>query len=320
MNSLLFYTQKAIQDMRANARLNLMTILTISLCTLMMGTLILVYLNGSRLMTAWSGEGQVVVYLDPQCPPDGRIAMQKNIQELPLTGHVEFLSKEKALENLKAELPNGEEILGTLNENPLPDAFIVTLNANALPQPAPARNNERFTPSPRKIARFADHLKSLPHVTSVSYGASWFSSMAALKTIFVLSGGGVILISFLVIFFVVGNTASLSLFARQDEFTIMRLVGATERFMAYPFYISAMLQGATGSTLGIGALALIYFTLTRLFAADIESLSSIIASFLSTLSMTPTFLPPALLLILLAVGTLLGWIGSFFAVRRHLKP
>ncbi len=268
-------------------------------------------------MTAWSGEGQVVVYLDPQCPPDGRIAMQKNIQELPLTGHVEFLSKEKALENLKAELPNGEEILGTLNENPLPDAFIVTLNANALPQPAPANNN---TPSPRKIARFADHLKSLPHVTSVSYGASWFSSMAALKTIFVLSGGGVILISFLVIFFVVGNTASLSLFARQDEFTIMRLVGATERFMAYPFYISAMLQGATGSTLGIGALALIYFTLTRLFAADIESLSSIIASFLSTLSMTPTFLPPALLLILLAVGTLLGWIGSFFAVRRHLKP
>lgn len=320
MDALFFYIRQAIQEMKRNGRLNLMTILTISLCTLMMGALILFYRNGSHLFSEWMGAGRLIVYLSQDSGQDAIDDVRQRIEAMAETVQVEFISKKTALENLKSSLPNGDGLLTALEENPLPDAFIVTQNGGDSPKKTSRfQGGGDLSTASRELALFARKLSNLPHVASVSYGQDWFSALENFRLLFIVSSGVVIAISLLVILFVVGNTVKLSLFARHEEFIIMRLVGATERFMAYPFYLCAMFQGAVGTALGLGTLQIIHQMVKQRFTVAPSQIPSAAATVISTIPQALSFLPMYHIITMLIAGTLLGWLGSFFAIQTHLK-
>jgi cell division transport system permease protein len=108
---------------------------------------------------------------------------------------------------------------------------------------------------------------------------------------------------------IVANTIQLTIWARRDEIEILRLVGATERFVEAPFLIEGVLQGIVGSAIGVALLGVLYQVL---FVQLRETMG------LALGARVLTFLPPAVWLTFLAAGLLLGLVGSWLGVRRML--
>ncbi len=341
METLLFYTGRAVQDMAASKFLNLMTIMTIALCTLVVSSFALFYENGNRLIRSWSQGGRVVVYLNSDVTSDAIDAVQKDLESMEMTEHILFISKERALDDLKDMFSSGKNALfsspeknalsssskknalsssskknalsssfgdntissGTaylesIKENPLPDSFIV--------------NMKPVSHGKGGIETFSEQISDLPHVESVEYGQTWIERVERVLSLFKISGSIMIILFCIIALFVVGNTVRLSLYVRQEEFVIMRLVGATERFMAIPFYIVGIIQGGMGALAGLVMLAGFY-TAVLSYSGDGGLYD------LSFFSMEMEFLSPYSLLFILSGGVFLSWIGCFFSLKQYLN-
>jgi len=108
----------------------------------------------------------------------------------------------------------------------------------------------------------------------------------------------------------VSNTLRLAVFARRDEIEIMKLVGATDGFVAAPFLIEGLLQGLLGATLAAGALLAVHAALVPRLRAAVKVAEAL------TLQDT---LPPHLLAALILGGAAVGLLGSALSVVRTLR-
>ena len=147
-----------------------------------------------------------------------------------------------------------------------------------------------------------------PGVEEVEYGRQWIGKAIYFFQLFRLAGlamGGLFLMATLSI---VANTIRLLLYSRQAEIEIMRLVGATNRFIKAPFYIEGMIQGFLGAVVGLSALSSVYYFI-----------SSNMLQGLSAVFFTIRFFSSGTLLAAVACSMLVGWIGCFLSLKQFLK-
>jgi len=181
-----------------------------------------------------------------------------------------------------------------LKENPLPDAFEIRLIASS-------QNQE-------KVEMLATKLESLPQVDEVEYGQRWLGRFTNFFNLFRLTGyvmGGLFFMAALLI---VANTIRLVLYSRREEIEIMRLVGATDRFIKAPFYIEGLIQGAFGGIIGLVALFITFMFI-----------SSSVKQGLSPALFTIRFLSPGTFCGIILGSTFVGWIGCYLSLKQFLK-
>jgi cell division transport system permease protein len=154
---------------------------------------------------------------------------------------------------------------------------------------------------PASVRRVADQLEALPYVNDVRYGEEFVEQLDAIRT--VATGTGIALgTAFaLVAIIIIAATIRITVLARAREISIMRLVGATDGFVRRPFLLEGLLTGIAGGVLALLLLRGAYVLVTRL-------------EFVNAL-----FLDSQMALAGIAAGGFLGFCGSAFAVRRHLK-
>ena len=103
--------------------------------------------------------------------------------------------------------------------------------------------------------------------------------------------------------FIVANTIRLVLYSRRDEIEIMRLVGATDRFIKIPFYLQGMIQGGTGTLIGLVILFGGYLSLTSQFNSGVSL----------------RFFTPAICAGIVVGGISVGWLGSWVSLKQFMK-
>jgi cell division transport system permease protein len=113
---------------------------------------------------------------------------------------------------------------------------------------------------------------------------------------------------FMAAVFFVANTIRLVLYSRRDEVEIMRLVGAEDGFIKTPFYIEAVIQGALGGLIGLGALFIIFL----LIQTNVNQ-GLVVGTF------QIRFLSFKLLVSIMGAGMLVGWMGCFVSLKQFLK-
>jgi cell division transport system permease protein len=205
---------------------------------------------------------------------------------------VRFISRDAALADL-GRASGMAEIIASLPQNPLPDAFVVTLSVS----------------DPDVADRLEVEFKSLPRVAYVQADSAWVRRLDALlrlgRTAVVLLAGllGIALVA------VTFNTIRLQILTQRDEIDLCRLIGATHAYIRRPFFYFGSLLGLLG---GLAALAIVIAglailnrdlaTLARWYGADV---------FLS-------FPTPQEMASVLASAAVLGWLGAYLSVSRHL--
>jgi len=288
------YLKRAIQDIRHNRFLNVVTIITIALSILIVSSFALFFINTKDLMRAWKEGVRIMVYLLPSTPESEIPALQKRIAGIYGIDEVQFIPKADAFKQLKVQMKRHSSLLDDLKENPLPDAFEVRLVATS-------RNWQR-------VEKLALEIENLPQIEEVEYGQRWIGRFTNIVNLFTLAGYALGALFFMAAVFFVANTIRLVLYSRRDEVEIMRLVGAEDRFIKTPFYIEGIIQGAVGGIIGLGALFIVFTIISSNVSQDI------------TTGMFQIHFLPSLILVAIVISSMIvGWLGCFVSLKQFLK-
>jgi cell division transport system permease protein len=236
----------------------------------------------------------VDVYLDPKAADEDVERVRRTIaEETPYVGNVQYVSKEDAYAAEKKRNPEAYQLLGS---NPLPDTFRVTpdkaQNVNALRDALMASGGAPVDPAIDDVKNRRDDTNKILSATRVVK-----LTTAVLTALLIIAS-----------ILLVGNTIRLSLFSRRREVEVMRLVGATNWFIRWPFVIEGVILGAMGGVLAVLMLLVGKVALIDPLAEDF----SLIAA-----PDTIDFRLLGIMLLAAAVGVAAA--GSGLSLRRFLK-
>ena len=291
---IILFFRRAIEDFRNNRLLNVVTLLTISLSILIASAFILFFINTSEIMNLWKKGLRVMAYLEADVPSAELSKLKQHIEAMDGVESLRFISKEDALNQLKAQMQRQASLFENLDKNPLPDGFEIRIN--------PA--DQRW----EKVEFLANQIESLDAVEEVEYGQKWFGHLPQLFELFTLTGYAMCAIFVMAAVFIMANTIRLVIYSRREEIEIMRLVGAAERFIKVPFYIQGLLQGALGAGIGL----IILFVVFWFMASNLEQ------GFFSGL-FNIRFFSPLISGAIFFTSVLSGWLGSYISLKQYLK-
>ncbi len=286
--------ERALQDLKSNLFLHLVTIITIALSVLIVSTFVLFLTNAKALMDSWKEGIRMIVYVADDLPQPEIDHLGQKIKQMNGVNDIRFISKEKAMERLKSRMEGQQSLLENLDRNPLPDAFEVRIDTAGK--------------SWKEIEMLAIHIESSHLVADVEYGKNWLKRFTGILTLFRLAGIMMCVVFFMASVFIVANTIRLLFYSKNEELKIMRLVGATDRFIKTPYYIEGLLQGAIG---GLGGIIVLYLSFTLISS----SVDLGITSYFFTLR----FFPLSVSVMIITGSMLTGWLGCYISLKQFLS-
>ena len=296
LHTIAYCVEEAGIELWRNRLVNLVSIATIAVSLFILGIFAAISSNLDALLAGWSDRVQLSLYMNDGAGARDRDGIESYLKSLPAVESYEYVSKEQAVERFKAYFPELETLPTMLESNPLPASFEIQVAADFH--------------APDRIRILAEDLKKRPGVVEVDYDLLWIERLTSVidlvRALGLFIGGAVIVASIFTIF----NVIKLTVYGRQEEIDIMRLVGATHAYIRGPFLVEGMLQGGLGGTVAIGLLYAAYELLLRQALASFRLLSG--ADWIQFLS------APALGGIILG-GMMVGLFGATLSVRKFLS-
>lgn len=286
-----YFLRQAIQNIRKNRLVHIIGIGTMVVSLLIFGTFLLLFYNIDHWIHGWGNSFSMSVYLSDGIDSAARQKIVNFIRSLPGAKIEQIISKEQALGDLKRALGKEAAVLAGLPRNPLPASIEVVFK----PLNGKSPNADQIG---KKIG-------SLSGVAEVQYSHEWLKRFEGLMGMFRMVGliiGGLLCLGVL---FIVTNTIKLTIYSRQEEIEIMKLVGATDWFVKLPFLIEGCVQGAVS---GMVALSALYLGYALLSVKKTDILGMAVLHF--------TFIPVQYAFTILVVSMGLGLLGSFIALGR----
>jgi cell division transport system permease protein len=284
-----FFLKEALRALKRNAAPSLAATVTVLLTALVLGIFIPIVQATTGTANEVRGRVLVDVYVANDATDSEVAQLEDELAATPNVERVEFISKEEALENERARNPEAYELLG---RNPLPDLF-------------------RLHPDdPDNVTAIADRLKSedLAAVDDVRNREDdtdkILEATGFVKALTAMLAALLVLASVAL----VANTIRLSIFARRREVEVMKLVGATNWFIRWPFVIEGLIVGAMG-----GILAVLLLTIAKeTFVDPLSDQFALIAA--------PDTIDFPLLIVLLLISCMaVSALGSGMTLRRFLR-
>lgn len=292
-----FFSTEAIRSIRGNASIALAATATVLIAIATLGFFLAVFFWSQNQIDAQKDKLDLRAYLKTDATQQDIDAALVVIKETPHVKSVTYLSRQDVLEEQQKQ--HGEAI-ALLPGNPYPATFVIATED-------PQYNDDVVT----ALADEPYWLKD--DVTPTGFSTDQETTDRFLSAAKILSWGafGLMLLLVIAAVLLIGNTIRLSIFARRREVEVMRLVGATNWFIRWPFMIEGLIFGLVGAIAAVILLAGAKFLIVdRVFQLDTSSLQS---NTDSTIGLGP------LSLILVLAGAVLGALGSGITLRRFLR-
>ena len=273
----------------------LMTAAVIGIALALPTGLHLVLQNLQQLSGGWEGAAQISLFLRADTTENEAQALLTRLRKMPEVGRADYISREAALAEF-TRLSGFGDALSALDENPLPSVIVVT---PTLKHTSPAASEQLLV-----------RLRDLPDVDLAQLDMQWIQRLYAIMAIVERTIEVLGLLLALGVILVVGNPIRLAIQNRRDEIVIIKLIGGTDTFIRRPFLYSGFWYGLLGGILGIVLITLAVLALD----GPIRELAGL---YQSTFSLRG--LDAASVGLLLGGSVLLGLVGSWLAVGRHLR-
>jgi cell division transport system permease protein len=291
MGKISFFFREAFGSLRRNYFMTIAALVTVLLSMAVLGVVLVFASTINSMLKDLNSKVEITVYLKDSASATAVDAMQAQIVGWTEVKTSNYVSKDAALARLREEFKDHPEILDTLQYNPLPASFEISLK------------------DPKKVDLVAARFSGNAIVDEVSYGKELaqriFRVTSTIRNVMLVF----LVLLGLVSILLISNTIRLSIFARRREVEIMKLVGATNWFIRWPF----MIEGVTVGLLGAGlALAVVLVGTTVVFDRIRQSLVFMSVPF-NLIS------PWQLAGLLLLTGVVIGALGSGLGLRRFLK-
>jgi cell division transport system permease protein len=291
LSFLFFSVSRAWQGFWRNAAMSLAATATMTLMLLLLAGFWIIQAGVLASLSYVEEKVGVVADLDDGAASGEVTALRSELAALPEVREVEYISKEEALRRYREqrEAQGQEDFTPYLPENPLPASLEVKLR------------------SPEDYRVVADFLTVAPIVDSVKNIQDTTDRLIQITTF--MRTFGVVLLAVIgaIVLFIVINTIRLAVLGRAEEIEVMRLVGASDAFIRWPFVFEGALVGLLGAALTLGVLV-----------GTAEPLQGFMVRFFEILPINVGSISRDVTLLIVGAGTALGVLGAWVSVRTYL--
>lgn len=286
------HIKEGFKSIRRNGWMSFAAISAVSITLLLVGGLIATVMNINELARSIEDDVSVRVYIDIAADEEAEEQLQEDLESLNHVENVTYSSSDEELDNVVGSYGDTFELFEG-DKNPLYNVLVVD------------------TTSPEHTAQLADQIEPMEYVSEVNYGGAQADRLFSMTSTIRNVGGIIIIALIFTAVFLISNTIRITIFSRSTEIEIMKLVGATNWFIRWPFLIEGALVGFVGSIIPTVALWFLYQAVYGTLSNFLEG------TYLSLLEPTPFMYQLALLIT--GIGILIGSIGSALSIRKFLK-
>ena len=292
--TLLRHFRESFKSLARNGWMTFASVSAVTVTLILVGVFFVIMMNLNKVAIDLEEQVEIRVHIDLTANKEEQTLLRQKIEKISEVKSVRFSSKEDELDSMiKSFGEDGEAYRLFEQDNPLNDVLVVK------------------TKDPKDTMQVAKKIEKMDFASKVKYGQGkiekLFSFIKLSRNI-----GLVLIIGLLfTAMFLISNTIKITITARRREIEIMRLVGATNSFIRWPFFLEGFWLGALGAVLPIALIAVAYkyafeFLTVKLEGMDIELLN--FSPFVYQLSG-----------LLILIGALIGVWGSLMSVRKFLK-
>ena len=292
IRSLFYHIKDGLKNIYRNRLFSLASIATIAACIFLFGILYSLVMNFQYMVKKAENEVCVTVFFEEGLSETQIKQLGDTISKRVEVSSVHYTSAEEAWNNFK-EYPELAE--GFKNDNPL----------------ANSASYEVYLSDASMQGTLVTYLENLDGVRQVNRSEVTASSLASAAKLVGYVAAAIIIILLAVSIFLITNTIVIGITVRKDEISIMKFIGATDGFVNAPFFVEGITIGIIGSVIPLVILSYIYQKVISYVLGKFSILSNILAF----MPMSDVFRVLAPVAICLGIG--IGFLGSFFAVRKH---
>ena len=288
-----YYVSEGFHSIFTHGFMSFAAVCMIVACLIIMGSFTLLAVNLDNTLGDLESENEMLVYIDDTLTQDQARALQTTLARVDNVSQLTFVTKEEALADFKAKHGDTTSVLNDLPDEALRDRYRVHVVDIELMKQTKAA------------------LEQVEGVGSVNAATEIADGFVMVRNI--ATGVAMVLIGILLVIslFIIANTIKLATFYRREEIAIMKMCGATDGFIEWPFVVEGMLLGLTGALIAFFAQWGLYQMVAK-FAVQGNGLS--LVHMISYGTMAPTILA-----VFCGVGAFIGVAGSLFAIRKFLQ-
>lgn len=292
-----YLVKKGISSIWKNFLMSFASFCILMVSLLLVSCAVLMMMNVNKIMSNIEDTNEITIYLKEDIS-DKQVEHIKSVLEKnkDITD-VKYYSKEQALDDFRDNMAEYSELLDYLDKNPMPETFLVRVKDLS------------------KIRHVVSSINDIEGVEQTKAPYDFASVLVQIRNTFTLIGGAVLIALVVVSIVIVSNSIRTSVFARRNEISIMRYVGATSGFIKAPFFVEGMFIGILAGAAAWGLTWLIYDSVFALFSADLT-----VWQMFGFYGLTPFGdIMWYVLAVNCAAGALLGAVGTVFSTGKYLK-
>lgn len=256
---------------------------------LILGICLTFIFNANHIATDFFNSLEINVYLLDDIDDLTRTQLERHIKSLDGTGEITYISKEDAFEWMKQN--SSFKLDEFVRTNPFPASFKIKVQ------------------SANQIDSIAGEIRSMSGVEDVDYASE---SLGRILPVFYFIQSScfflAIILASMVLFSII-NSIKLAIHARRQEIKIMRLVGATDRFIRWPFMLEGAFYGFAGSFIAFVIVSVAYAVIMQFIGSSSPLLNVFVGTGTIMLNLA---------VLMLVIGLLVGVVGSHISVEKHL--
>ncbi len=285
------HVRESLKSLGRNGWMTFASVSAVTVTLLLVGVFVVLMLNMNKIATDIEKDVEIRVLVDIGTEKAGVEEIEKKIKALDGVESVEFSSKDEELQNLVKDV--GEDFKLFEQDNPLFDVFVVKAE------------------NPRDTKKIATTINKYKNVNEAVYGEAKIEKLFGFLQMSRNVGLVLIIGLLFTAMFLISNTIKITIVARRREIEIMKLVGATNWFVRWPFILEGLWLGILGSIIPIALVSTGYYYAYEFLKPKLAN------HFVQILEVTPFILQVNLLILLM--GCLIGAWGSFMSVRKFLR-
>ncbi|NOZ26004.1 MAG: hypothetical protein GXO94_07960 [Nitrospirae bacterium] len=289
MMNVIYSIKLALKSLWFEKWIHMLTVVTIGVGLFVLGLVFFALYNIEGVTNRLPERFSVTVFLSDRTGEREIRQLEARLSKDPIVESVRFISKDEALDELRASLKDAAYILEGLDENPLFPSIEIRLKKNGFDR--------------KRVEALIEELQRLRSVDDVVYGEDLLGTIYTIRNGVKTLSAGVILLFSMAIVFVCYSTVKILFYRRKEEIEIFKLLGATRGFIRMPFLIEGGTLGFIGGLLGGAGTYGLYRFISGLAVTDFPMLGEL-------------HLPLGLIAALPVGGAVLGIIGSTIALGR----
>lgn len=312
ISTLGYVGKQGVKNIWRNKMFSLASIATMSACIFLFGLFFSILLNFQYIIRTAEEGVAITVFFDEDATEEQKDEIGRQLRSRDDVSEVKYVSAEEAWDTFKAEyFGENSELADGWSENPLmnSDNYEVYMKTVEDDQNMVAKSRS-LSETQQELVEFAEKLDGVRQVNKSDVVANTLSSVNLLVAYVSIA---IIAILLGVSIFLISNTVTMGITVRKEEIAIMKYIGAKDFVVRSPFVIEGIIIGIFGAVIPLALLYVLYDRAVQYIMEKFSILQNII-DFLPVWSVYRYLLP-----IGLAMGIGIGFLGSFFTVRKHLK-